>query len=95
MNQFYPDGSVVLCIPIYAARDIQSSDHVVVESRRKDGMIEATIKEYVVDAEDNMWLWPRSDDPMHQSPLPYGNDAVDSVEVTALIIGSYRPAPNF
>ena len=95
MNQFYPNGSVVLCIPIYAARDIQSSDHVVVERRRKDGMIEATIKEYILDDQEVPWLWPRSNDPNHQTPLPYGNDAVDSVEVTALIIGSYRPAPNF
>ena len=87
MEGIFPDGPTSL--PIWCF------DHVVVESRRKDGMIEATIKKYVLDDQEVPWLWPRSNDPNHQTPLPYGNDAVDSVEVTALIIGSYRPAPNF
>ena len=32
-------------------------------------MIEATVKEYVVDDDGQVWLWPRSSHPEYQQPF--------------------------
>lgn len=96
MNLFYKDGSVVICLPIWAVqRDLQSGDHVVVERVDRDGSIEATVKEYVVDAEENHWLWPRSDSPKHQTPIELSAETTDEVKVSAYVVGSFNRAPNF
>lgn len=97
MNMVYPDGSIAICVRLMDFdRDLRDRDRVVVERRRHDGMIEATVKELVIDGDGAGWLWPRSSDPRYQQPLSLAdpNGEADTVEVTAVVIGSYRPEPN-
>jgi len=95
MNMEYPDGSVVICVPLLDFwRDLKSGDHVIVE-RRDNGSVEGTVKELQIDTEGHAWLWPRSTDPMHQQPLetgwpPSDSDTDTEVAVTAVVVGSYR-----
>jgi transcriptional regulator with XRE-family HTH domain len=97
MNRLYPPGTILDCVSTYdVASPLGSGQRVIVERVRADGAREASCKEYVVDQEGRTWLWPRSDDPEHQQPLRYLPDSdrrngVESIEITALVVGSYRP----
>lgn len=92
MNLEYKPGAIVIWVDMLDFRPPRNEDHVVVYSERKDGQIEATIKEYRVDAMSKRWLWPRSDDPEHQLPLDLDNlpDEIASVTVKGIVIGDYR-----
>lgn len=97
MNRHYPEGTILDCVSLYDLRQpLVSGQRVIVERRRADGLREATCKEYVIDRDGKAWLWPRSDHPEHQQPLPYHPESdpkngVDLIEITALVVGSYRP----
>lgn len=96
MNQLYRDGDVLVCISLYdLGRDLRSGDKVIVHRRTRDGLIEATCKEYRI-VDDKAWLWPRSDDPAHQAPLLVPNGAGDEhdqdadIEIVGIVIKSVR-----
>lgn len=91
MNLEYREGSVVIWVDVLDSRPPRDNDHVVVYAYRDDDSIEATVKELrVVDGKE--WLWPRSSDPKHQSPLDPRSPAqgVVRVEVRGIVIGDYR-----
>jgi hypothetical protein len=52
-------------------------------------MVEATLKEYVVDEKGVAWLWPRSTHPEHQQPISYAGDGVEEVVVVGIVVGAY------
>ncbi len=94
MDQVYPDGSTIVCIKLHTIEGaLESGKNVVVYRRRADGLTEATVKQYIVDATGKAWLWPRSSHPEHQAPIPVpapdGSD--EEVWIEALVVGSYRP----
>jgi SOS-response transcriptional repressor LexA len=92
MNLEYKPGAIVIWVDMLDYRPPRHEDHVVVYSERMDGQIEATIKEYRVDANSKRWLWPRSDDPEHQLPLDLDNppEGVCNITVKGIVIGDYR-----
>jgi transcriptional regulator with XRE-family HTH domain len=92
MNLVYPEDSFVIVVPtLKNGIRPKSGARVIVQSRNKSGLYEATIKEYVVDENGREWLWPRSHDPEYQAPLqlldPRGE--IDSVEIIAVVVGAY------
>lgn len=98
MNQLYRHGDVLVCISLYElGRDLRSGDKVIVHRKTRDGLIEATCKEYRV-VEDKRWLWPRSDDPAHQAPIAIPSGGGDSddhahdqdIEIVGVVIKSVR-----
>lgn len=91
MNLEYRAGSVIIWVDMLDFRPPRHLDHVVVYSTRKDGQIEATVKELRADG-DKRWLWPRSDDPAHQMPLDVDNppEGVKRIEIKGIVIGDYR-----
>lgn len=97
MNRVYPEGTVLICVGAVYLADyaFNTGDRVVVHRRDRTGLLEATVKEYVLDDTSHAWLWPRSDDPNFQQPwrVPDGDPDDDSedLRITALVIGSYRP----
>lgn len=97
MDREYPPGSIVLCVKTHVfGRGLISGDHVIVQRRRPDGLIEATVKEYLIDDNGAQWLWPRSHDPHFQTPMRCddGSDGSEHIQIIAIVIGSYRPRPN-
>ena len=111
MNRVYAEGDIVICVRFGdIGRLPASGERVVVQRRNGQGMIEATVKEFVVDRAGQSWLWPRSSDPRFQDPIAvptaapspeaptwstagFGEPPVDedqSIDVVALVIGSYR-----
>jgi phage repressor protein C with HTH and peptisase S24 domain len=93
MNMEYRPGSVVIWVDFLDFRPPRKGDHVIVYSTDFDGRIEATVKELRVDDTGKRWLWPRSNDPMHQAPIDVDNppDTIETIELKGIVIGDYRP----
>lgn len=85
MDKIYPDGSVVFVASLYQNRiSPVDGDIVMVQRQDKHGLYEATLKELVVDENGRSWLWPRSFDPEHQSPLSIHDGRDTSTDVTII-----------
>jgi transcriptional regulator with XRE-family HTH domain len=92
MNRFYPDGSIVFAAAtISNGLQPSNGDHVLVSRRNKKGLYEASLKEYVVEADGSKWLWPRSSDPQHQAPLHMGGS--EEVTITGIVRASFVSGP--
>lgn len=92
MNKEYPDGTLVHVVDAgsigYAPRH---GDHVVVQRSSNGGaLVERSIKEVEIKPGGKTELWPRSTNPMWNTPIRLGGPNVDSVEVVGLVIGLYR-----
>jgi transcriptional regulator with XRE-family HTH domain len=90
MNKRFPPGSFIVCVPWDTIeRDPRDGDIVVVE-RRRDGMVESTVKKVVAKGR-SVKLSPESDDPRWQESykLEPENDG-DQVAIRALVVGKYE-----
>lgn len=96
MNEVYPPGSIIICVhPIHVDRNPLPGERVVVRQTSENGLSEFTVKEFQIDNKGQPWLWPRSTNPEHQTPIkidPTGED--DNVVITGIVIGSIRPEPS-
>lgn len=92
MNIDYPDGSIAIWVPMIDFRPPETGDDVVVYCYRYDGMVESTLKQYRCEEDGKQWLWPRSHDPLHQTPINIDNpgDDISGIEVCGIVIGMYR-----
>lgn len=90
MNKVLPDGVYAIGVLYGMARSPRHNDIVVVR-RTRAGLVETTIKRYMrINGKEV--LMPESDDPRYQQPLLLDAPEDDAtVELHALIIGSYRP----
>jgi SOS-response transcriptional repressor LexA len=84
MDLVYPPGRyVVIAHPAEAG--LRHGDYVVVE-RSKADLVEITLKEFVVDEDGRVALWPRSSKKEFQTPI-YLKDQDDLGQVGLKIIG--------
>lgn len=91
MDRIYPDGSYVFIAGLFDNPiEPVSGNIVLVQRRNQKGWYEATLKEMVVDPNGKKWLWPRSNDPEHQSPIQVENGAHENEDV--LILGVVKAA---
>jgi SOS-response transcriptional repressor LexA len=96
MDREYPAGTVAVCVRYSdLGREPRPKENVVCYHHDRDGRVEATIKKLEVDAQGRRWLVPQSTDPGLQKPIPLDErkDGVKSLELFAVVIGSYRPEP--
>lgn len=94
MNELYPNKTVVFCVRFLdLQREPRSGERVVVYRRTAGELMEATLKEFIVDDKGHKWLRPRSTAPEFQKAWRVHEGAKDEheFEVHALVIGSYRP----
>ena len=91
MDQVFPEGSVLICLPLYEMRGpVKDGDYVIVHRINPDGLFEATCKQYrLVDGE--MWLAPRSNNPSHGPNNGKNTGDGVQVEVAAIVFGHYAP----
>lgn len=92
MNRRYPEGTVLICVPIIAA-DIEPAEgqRYIVERSDLAGLHEMTVKELKFDRQGRPWLWPDSDDPEFQEPLAADGNDGDAIEIRAIVITSVQP----
>jgi phage repressor protein C with HTH and peptisase S24 domain len=90
MDQLYPDGSYVVVQPWHGG-PLPFGKRVVVERSRPDGLAETTVKELVRGADGEAELWPRSNHPAHQSPVPYKDIEDVTVRIVGVVVWSMKP----
>ncbi len=99
MNREYPEGTILICVPIWDYdHPIESGDHVIVHRHDGGGMTEATVKEFVLDDLGRYWLWPRSTDPEFQQPIEIKHEQLTAqdcactadVQITAIVVADFR-----
>lgn len=90
MDLLYPDGSFIIFVRLGdLGRKPQPGDRLIV-LRHQHGGTEATVKEYVRDANKRRWLVPRSSNPAHR-PISLDNvEAGVEIDVMGLVVGSQR-----
>lgn len=90
MDKVFPPGTILGCLHLirYPVK-VDSGRYVIAERVSETGEIEATVKQFEIDDSGNAWLWPRSNDPRYQAPIPI-NDGV-AVRITALVVRSSKP----
>jgi SOS-response transcriptional repressor LexA len=69
MNEIYPPGTILDCLSIWESEMPEPGRNVVVVRERVDGSIEATVKQFYVDAAGKPWLLPKSTNPAFQTPI--------------------------
>lgn len=93
MNRVFPDGAIVVVVRTVAVADPRSGDFVVVQRRRDDGTIEATLKQLEIDETGHHWAWPRSTSPTHQSPIALSacdDGQTEEIEILGVVVASIR-----
>lgn len=90
MDELYPSGSFIIFVKTAEiSSKPQPGDRVVVV-RRREGKMEVTAKE-LRQAQDRLWLIPRSSNPKHESlPAPPTPQNGEQLEIIGLIVGSQR-----
>jgi transcriptional regulator with XRE-family HTH domain len=75
-NKRYPEGTVVVFnVFTEASEPVRDGARYVVERRRPDGYVEASVRQLWRDPAGKLWLISETDDPRHQEALP-----VDAIE---------------
>jgi transcriptional regulator with XRE-family HTH domain len=90
MNRVVHDGAYIVCVSwADLGRAPRDGDLVVVE-RRRDGLVETTIKRIKLQ-DQSILLVPDSNDPRWQTPIVLdGGLENDEIVITALVIGKYE-----
>jgi len=90
MNRVVHDGAYIVCVTwADLGRAPRDNDLVVVE-RRRDGMVETTVKRIKLQ-DKKIVLMPDSDDPRWQTPIVLdGGLENDQIIITALVVGKYE-----
>ncbi len=91
MNQVYPEGTILECIWYFGDKVIPAGKRVIVQRTKKNGTLEATVKELVRDEAGIEWLVPRSTNPVHQAfrgDMP--GEGITRVEIIAIVVASTR-----
>lgn len=92
MDQVFPDGTVVLIVNTIVNRiQPRSGDYVLVQRVDKNGLHEASLKQLVIDLDGKQWLWPRSNDPLYQAPIPVTER--DDVTITGRVVNASLSFP--
>lgn len=92
MNRVMPEGTVLICAKLLdLGENPVPGDYVICRRLQPSGLVEATVKQYEVDRDGRHWLWPRSDHPAHQAPIPLpaaaeGSFADEDVIVDAVVL---------
>lgn len=87
MNRIMPDGCTVVCVSfIDLGRDPVDGEYVVVQRIKRSGLIEATVKRFVVE-NGRAVLRPESHDPRYQESLSLdGGPDDEEIRITARVI---------
>lgn len=91
MNMLYPEGTILECVDYFGDEPIPSGKRVIVQRTRKNGTIEATVKELVRDDDGIEWLVPRSTNPAYQAFRgDQPGEGIKRVEIIAVVVASIR-----
>lgn len=89
MDEIYPDGTYVICVPP-AEAGLRIGDMVVVRQSDATGRCETTLKELTRARDGSLWLEPRSSDKsLKPLPLAVRPDADMGIDVIGIVVSTY------
>ncbi|WP_193171216.1 helix-turn-helix domain-containing protein [Nisaea nitritireducens] len=85
MNRRFSAGDLLVCVRLEGQyEELQVNSLVLTKTSNHNGQIELAIKRFENNGE--AWLWPESDHPLNQQPVPLSDPGV---EIYGLVIASY------
>jgi SOS-response transcriptional repressor LexA len=91
MSLIYPEGTILECVWYFGDSVIPNGKRVIVQRTKRDGTLEATVKELVRDEAGVEWLVPRSSNPVHQAFRgDQPGEGIKRVEIIAIVVASMR-----
>ena len=92
INQLFPVGSIAVFIHlIHMDRNPVTGEKVLVTLRNEEGRVQHLLREFRLDVAGEVWLWPRSLDPLYQAPMRLTNPGEGiSAKIAAILIGGIR-----
>ncbi len=91
IEQFHEDHSIVVCIRIERlGRAIEQGERVIAEIAKPGGEPEFAVMKYIIDADDQAWLWPQPGEGEQQKPIRLDPHTQSKAKTVALVVGSYR-----
>lgn len=94
MSRVYPDGTLILFAMAHEIdRELRSGDFVHVERLRDGQFIEHSCKEYFVAEDGSVSLRAHSDHHAFQETVFLRSEPDDTISITGLALGSFRPEP--
>lgn len=90
MDEIYPEGTIIECVSVFGRTEPMPGKKVVVIRTRHDGLVEATVKE-LAEVDGEIWLRPRSRNPIHQAFKLNGDDPeIVETRIAAVVVSSVR-----
>lgn len=93
MDEVYPDGTLILCIPCRLLdRELRSGERVVAERRDRNDPVEITVKEFRSETHADgtrRWLVAKSTRPEFAGAIPLLKKETDEIHAVALVIGHF------
>ena len=91
MNLLFPENSLVVCVDLHDLDEPPVNGGIYVVRRTSPaGEVETTLKELRIEPDGRMYLWPRSSDPEHQTPIFFdGNPDGVEISLRAKVVASY------
>lgn len=87
MNRRYPEKSAIIYTDIIETGETpQVGKRYIVETDRRDGLREATVKTLWRDDNGELWLLPDSDDPRHRQPIPLAGEDGETVRIVGRVV---------
>lgn len=90
VNRKIPDGAYAICADFDSYPGGAAAGSLVHVARERRGEIEHTLKE-IRFTSTGPQLFPVSDHPDHQAPLPLGEHEGETVRIVGVVIGSFQP----
>ena len=66
------------------------SEQVIAEIERASGEPEFALMKYIIDGDDQAWLWPLTNEGEQPRPIRLDPKSRSKSKVMALVVGSYR-----
>lgn len=90
MNELYPDGSIVVWVPMISLNGMTKSGQKLIIERNRHGEYEVTLKELLVGQDGKTWLIPRTTDPSQKAPIPASGSDGETIRAIGRVIWGGR-----
>ena len=90
-GQLYEGRTIVVCVRIGdLGRAVEQGERVIAEIAKPSGEPEFAIMKYIIDGDDQAWLWPLTIEGEQPRPVRLDPQSPATSKVMALVVGSYR-----
>jgi hypothetical protein len=91
IDRLYEGRAIVICVRVEdLGRAVEQGEQVIAEIERASGEPEFALMKYIIDGDDQAWLWPLTNEGEQPRPIRLDPKSRSKSKVMALVVGSYR-----